>query len=210
MGNGQTPHNIEKQSFEIIDGLVDLSGYSPVETALVKRVVHATGSPEFASLLRWSDGALQKGVDAIKNGAAIVSDVNMVRSGISASKAARFGCEVACCLPPADSSGEAAAKNKTRAALGMELASAKHSGAVFVVGNAPTALFRLLELVDEGVAEPSLIIGVVVGFVDADESKRALMERRNPPWISCKGNRGGSSVAVSCINALIRAACGEI
>lgn len=204
------PHEIEKRSFEIIDGLVDFTGYSPAEAALVKRVIHATGSPEFSSLIRWSPGAIQRGVEAIKSGAAIVADVNMLRAGISVSRAKAFGTQVVCGLSSGEASALRGSKNSTRSAAGIEKAAMEHPTAIFAVGNAPTALYRLLELVDEGVARPSLIIGVVVGFVDAVESKTALMERNDLPWISCEGNRGGSSVAASCVNALIRAACGEI
>ena len=94
--------------------------------------------------------------------------------------------------------------------MAVERAVQSHPEAVFAFGNAPTALFRLLELVEAGEARPSLVVGVVVGFVGAAESKQALMARDDVAWISCRGNKGGSNVAASCINAMLKAAAGEV
>ena len=204
------PLEIERKSFEIIEGLVDLTGLDPAEAAVVKRVVHTTGDPGFANLLRWSPGAVGAGVRALASGAPVVTDVQMARAGISRVRAERFGVEVRCWISDPEIREEARARGVTRSIAAVERAVAEHPEAVFAFGNAPTALFRLLELVDEGRARPRLVIGVVVGFVGAAESKEALMARADVPWIACRGNRGGSAVAAATVNALLKAAAGEV
>lgn len=204
------PDEIEARSFEIIDGLVDLSAYTPVERAVIHRVVHATGDPAFAPLMRWSFGALESGAAALAAGATIVTDVQMARAGISQARAGKFGGSVHCFISDHSLVEEARARGVTRSIAAVEKAVELHPEAVFVFGNAPTALFRLLELTDEGVARPALVVGVVVGFVGAAESKEALMERTDIPWIACKGNKGGSNVAAATANALYKIAAGEV
>jgi precorrin-8X/cobalt-precorrin-8 methylmutase len=204
------PEQIERRSFEIIDGLVELSSFSDAEAALVRRVVHATGDPSFAGLLAWSPGAVARGAHVLSAGCPIVTDVEMVRAGISKVRAKRFNATVHCGI--ADPAVVEAARSQgiTRAMVAVERAVAAHPEAVFVFGNAPTALFRLLELVDEGRARPALVVGTVVGFVGAAESKEALMARADLSWISCRGTKGGSNVAAACVNALLKAAAGEV
>ncbi len=204
------PAEIENRSFEIIDGLVDLTGLSPAEAALVRRVVHATGDPGFAELLAWSPGAVAAGADALAAGAPVVTDVQMARAGVSRARADRFGVDVGCYLSAPGVPEEARERGVTRSIVAVERAVADQPEAVFAFGNAPTALFRLLELVDEGRARPRLVVGVVVGFVGAAESKDALMGRTDVPWVSCRGNKGGSNVAAACVNALLKAAAGEV
>ncbi|MEW6487780.1 MAG: precorrin-8X methylmutase [Thermodesulfobacteriota bacterium] len=204
------PEEIEKKSFEIIAGLVDLSPFTPAQAALVQRVVHATGDPSFAGLLVWSPGALEAGARALAGGSPVVTDVEMVRSGVSRLRAGRFGVTVHCRIGDPEVAEEARRRGITRSIAAVERAAREHPGAVFAFGNAPTALFRLLELVDEGKARPALVVGVVVGFVGAAESKEALMARTDIPWVSCRGNKGGSNVAAACVNALFKAAAGEV
>ena len=204
------PDEIEKRSFEIIDGLVDLSALSPPEAALVRRVVHATGDPTFASILAWSPGAVEAGARALASGTPIVTDVEMVRSGVSKVRASRFGVSVHCGIGDSTTVEEARHRGITRAMVSIENAVRELPDAIFAFGNAPTALFRLLELVGEGRARPALIVGTVVGFVGAAESKEALMARADVPWVSCRGNKGGSNVAAACVNALFKAAAGEV
>ncbi len=204
------PAEIESRSFEIIDGLVDLSGLSPAEAALVRRVVHATGDPGFAELLAWSRGAVATGADALAAGAPVVTDVQMARAGVSRARADRFGVDVRCYLSAPGVPEEARERGVTRSIVAVERAVADQPEAVFAFGNAPTALFRLLELIDAGQARPRLVVGVVVGFVGAAESKAALAARQDVPWISCRGNKGGSNVAAACVNALLKAAAGEV
>jgi precorrin-8X/cobalt-precorrin-8 methylmutase len=204
------PTEIENRSFEIIDGLVDLEGLTPAEAALVKRVVHATGDPSFSEIVAWSPGAIETGASALKAGAPIVTDVHMAEAGVSRVRADRFGVRVHCYISEDEVVEKARSRAVTRSIVAVERAVQSHPEAVFAFGNAPTALFRLLELVDAGEARPSLVVGVVVGFVGAAESKEALMARQDVAWVSCRGNRGGSNVAASCINAMLKAAAGEV
>lgn len=204
------PDEIEKRSFEIIDTLVDLSHLSPREKALVGRVIHATGDPSFLPLVKWSGGAFDAAVSALSGGAPIVTDVEMARSGVSKVRAAKFGSETFCYISDSGVVEDARERGVTRSIAAVEKAARMHTGAIYVFGNAPTALFRLLELVDEGKAKPAVIVGTVVGFVGAAESKDALMERSDLEWISVKGNKGGSNVAAACVNALMKAAAGEV
>ncbi|HSH68606.1 MAG TPA: precorrin-8X methylmutase [Deferrisomatales bacterium] len=204
------PQEIENKSFEIIDGLTDLARFSPAETALVKRVIHATGDPSFVDLVAWSPDGIDAAAEALRRGAPIVTDVNMVRAGISQARVARFGCAVHCAIADPEIAEEARSRGLTRSIVAVEKAVREHPGAVFAFGNAPTALFRLLELVDAGEASPAAVVGVVVGFVGAAESKAALMARQAPPWVSCRGNKGGSNVAASIVNALLKVAAGEV
>lgn len=204
------PDEIEAKSFEIIDSLVDLSAFTPAERAVIHRVVHATGDPAFAPLMKWSPGAIEKGAKALAAGAPIVTDVEMARAGISKVRAAKFGGSVHCFISDSALVEVAKSRGITRSIAAVEKAVELHPEAVFVFGNAPTALFRLLELVDEGKARPALVVGVVVGFVGAAESKDALMARTDINWIACKGNKGGSNVAAATANALYKVAAGEM
>ncbi len=203
---GIAPHEIETRSFEIIRKMVDLSGLPPAAQALVQRVVHATGDPSFARLLRWSDGALEAGIAALRAGTPVVTDVEMVRAGVSRRRAERLGCFVACFLNAPAVADEARRRGVTRSAVAIERAAAACPEAVFALGNAPTALFRLLDLVDAGRVRPRLVIGTVVGFVGAAEAKEALMARSDLAWIAVRGNKGGSNVAAACVNALMKTA----
>ncbi len=204
------PNEIEKESFRIIEGLADLSQFSPEEKALVARVIHATGDPSFCNIVKWSSGAFEKGIAAIKSGAPIVTDVEMARAGVSKVRAAKFGSTTHCYISDEEVVKSAREREVTRSIAAVEKAAVDYPGAIFVFGNAPTALFRLLELVDEGVATPSLVIGVVVGFVGAEESKDAMMKRDDFEWVSVKGRKGGSNVAAACVNALFKGAAKEV
>ncbi|WP_084319161.1 precorrin-8X methylmutase [Deferrisoma camini] len=205
-GYDVAPHEIEIRSFEIIESLADLTRFAPAEKALVQRVIHATGDPSFADLLAWSPGAVEAGVEAFRAGAPVVTDVEMARAGVSKARATKLGSEVHCFLNAAGVPDEARHRGLTRSIVATERAAAACPDAVFAFGNAPTALFRLLELVDEGRARPRLVIGVVVGFVGAAESKEALMARSDLAWIAVRGNKGGSNVAAACVNALMKTA----
>lgn len=204
------PDEIEKESFRIIEGLADLSKLNLAQKALVKRVIHATGDPSFSAIVKWSEGAIEAGAKALSGGAPIVTDVEMARSGISRVRADRFGSTVNCYIGDEGVTASARERGVTRSIAAVEKAVKNFPEAVFVFGNAPTALFRLLELCDEGLARPKLVVGVVVGFVGAAESKEALMQRSDFPWISCAGNKGGSNVAAACVNALFKVALGEV
>jgi len=202
------PSSIEKKSFEIIDSLVDLSGISGNEAAVVRRVVHATADPEFARTMLFSDGAVEAGIEALKSGCTIVTDVRMLQAGISRGSGKGPGRETACYISDQDVAEDAGRAGTTRAAAAMRKAHRLGvlDGAVVVIGNAPTALFELMRLVREEGARPALIVGVPVGFVGAAESKDELAGFDGAPFITNSGNKGGSPVGAAAVNAMIRLA----
>jgi precorrin-8X/cobalt-precorrin-8 methylmutase len=161
-------------------------------------------------LLAWSPGAIDTAAGALRSGAPIVTDVNMVRAGISPARVARFANPVHCGIADPAIAEQARSRGLTRSIVAVEQAVRTYPEAVYAFGNAPTALFRLLELVDAGQARPAAVVGVVVGFVGAAESKQELMARPAPPWVSCRGNKGGSNVAAAIVNALLKVAAGEV
>ncbi len=177
---------------------------SPPLDAVVERVVHSTADVEYATLLRASPGAVEAGVAALRRGCAVVTDVNMVRVGISARRVTALGARVACFVGEPGVAEAARRAGLTRSAMGLRRAAELGllEGGLAVVGNAPTALDELLRLVAQGV-RPALIVGVPVGFVGAAESKAALMGVRAVPWITVEGVKGGSAVAVAVVNALL-------
>jgi precorrin-8X/cobalt-precorrin-8 methylmutase len=189
-------HPIEMESYRILETRVDLSQFDPGPRAIVERVIHASADPEYATSTVVDAAAVDAGVHALRAGAPVLCDVEMVRSGIR-------GVATECCLAddtPADPDGP------TRAALGMRVGAAAHpTGAVVVVGCAPTALGEALDLAATGVFEPALVIGMPVGFVGAAESK-ARLRASGLPAISNIGEKGGSAVAAAAVNALVRLA----
>ncbi|MFQ5354083.1 MAG: precorrin-8X methylmutase [Thermodesulfobacteriota bacterium] len=195
-------HPIEKESFGIIESETDLAEFSPVAREVVKRVIHATADFEFKDILCFSDGAVEAGLEAIAGGADIITDVKMVESGISRGRLAPFGATVRCFSSDPAVAREAKSTGATRTATAMAAAAPFMDGAIVAIGNAPTALTELLSLVKAGKASPALIIGVPVGFVGAEAAKDALIAS-DQNYIAAKGRKGGSSVAVSIVNALI-------
>jgi precorrin-8X/cobalt-precorrin-8 methylmutase len=205
------PETIARDSFALIRHELQAAGYhfEPPLAELVERIIHSTADFEFAELLRLSPGAIEAGVQALGRGCALVCDVNMVRVGISAPRLARLGGSLHCFVAEPETRGRAEASGTTRSAAGIRLAAERGlvSGGVVVIGNAPTALFETLKLVKEG-QRPALIVGVPVGFVSTAESKAALMQLEDVPWIVTVGRKGGSPVAVAIVNALLRLAAG--
>lgn len=185
-------HPIEAESYRILRSLVDLSRFSPLGTAVAERVIHASADLEYADTLVLDEAALQKGLEGLRYGASIVTDVNMVAAGITARKA--------CCYVAHPRARELSEElGITRSAAGFRVAAEEvGDDAVWVVGNAPTALFELL---DPGVA-PALVVGLPVGFVGAAESKEKLIES-GLPAIANRGPKGGSAAAAAALNALI-------
>ena len=187
-------HPIEAESYRILETRVDLSHFGPASRAIVERVIHASADPEYAASMRVAEAAVDAGVRALQVGHPVVCDVEMVRHGI-------HGIQAECHLPETGGDGEA-----TRSALGMGAAAARHpTGAVVVVGCAPTALDAVLDLVGRGAFAPALVIGMPVGFVGAAESK-ARLRASGLPAISNIGEKGGSAVAAAAVNALARLA----
>ena len=185
-------HPIEEESYRILRGLVDLSYLEPLPRAVAERVIHASADLEYAESLHLDEAALRGGYEALRRGAPVVVDANMVGAGIT-------GRETLCFVADPLAREMASKLGITRSAAGFRLAAERvGDGAVWVVGNAPTALFELLEL---GV-EPALVVGLPVGFVGAAESKEALIGSPLPS-LANRGHKGGSAVAAAATNALI-------
>ena len=185
-------HPIEIESYRILRGLVDLSHLDPLSRTVAERVIHASADIEYADSLVLSESVLRAGVEALRQGAPIVADVGMVAAGVSAREALCFVSD-----PRARELSERL--GVTRSAAGFRLAAEEvGEGSVWVVGNAPTALFELLEMN----VEPALVIGLPVGFVGAAESKEELIES-GLPAVSNRGPKGGSAVAAAALNALL-------
>jgi precorrin-8X/cobalt-precorrin-8 methylmutase len=170
---------------------------------IVMRVIHATADFDFAEALAFSTRAAEEGKKALKEGAAVVTDTWMAAGGINKKCMAKNGGAVRCYMANEDVALEARDRGVTRAAVSMERAAVETPEAIFVIGNAPTALLRLCQLTGERRARPALIVGVPVGFVNVLEAKEALMKMTDVPWIASRGRKGGSSVAAAIVNALL-------
>lgn len=205
--NTRLPEAIAAESFTIIRQQLATRGYSfePSIAAVVERIIHSTADFEFADLLRVSPGAIEAGVQALRAGCGVVTDVHMVRVGISATRLAALGGALYCFVDDEEVRVRAAAEGTTRSIQSMRIAAERGvlAGSIVAIGNAPTALYEVIRLVGEGV-RPALVVGVPVGFVDTAESKSALMEITTVPWIVTDGCKGGSTIAVAVVNALLR------
>lgn len=188
------PKEIEEESFRIIDVHLD---HPHPERAVIRRVIHATADFAFADLIVFKGGAIQNGVDAIKYGAPIITDVNMLKAGIS-----RYNGEVKCFIGDPKVREFAENSDMTRAASAFHIYKEDLQNAIVVIGNAPTALFELCSLLGEGI-KPSLVVAAPVGFVGAKESKEEIL-KYDVPCIAVRGRRGGSSVAAAIVNSLIK------
>ena len=195
------PETIYRQSFAAIAGAVDMSALPEDMHTVALRVAHACGDAAALDDLRWSGGAAATGHEALAKGAPILTDARMVADGIIR-RALPAGNPVMCTLGMGSVRGLAARGRTTRSAAAVELWAPWLAGAVVVIGNAPTALFRLLEGLAAGWPRPALIVGMPVGYVGAAEAKDALIETAAAPYIVLAGRRGGSAVAAATINAL--------
>ena len=197
------PEEIETESFRIIDAEAGEHGWVEAEWQIVRRAIHTSADFEYAASMVLSDGAVEKGVAALKCGAGIVTDTNMALSGISKARLSPFGCRATCHVADLDVAALAAGTGITRSIAAMRKAVSDPANRIFVIGNAPTALFELLRLVETGQVKPALIIGLPVGFVGAEESKNALAAGGHDiPFITNIGRKGGSNVAAAVVNAL--------
>jgi precorrin-8X/cobalt-precorrin-8 methylmutase len=191
------PEAIYRESFATIEREADLTRFSLVERQIVIRLIHACGMPDIAPDLVFSPGAVEAGRAALAAGAPVICDANMVRHGVITARLPANN-ELLCGLDHATTN-----ESNTRSAAGIEALRERVHGSVVAIGNAPTALFRLLELLDAGLAPPALILGFPVGFVGAAESKVELIANpRGVPFIALKGRRGGSALAAAAVNAL--------
>lgn len=196
------PADIEKRSFEIIGQELGNLELDPLVEPILKRVIHTTADFDYVENLRYSPGAVTKGMEALQRGTLIVSDTQMVRAGINKPALEVLGGDVRCFMADADVALMAQAGGTTRAVASMDKAARLDRPLIFAIGNAPTALIRLYELIMEGWLRPELIIGVPVGFVNVVESKELIMSL-DIPYIVAQGRKGGSNVAAAICNALI-------
>ena len=195
------PMEIERESFRIITEELGDRPLDIEQAPIIKRVIHTTADFDYADNLYFSPDAVSFAKAAIRGGATVVTDTQMVLSGINKRTLARFGGEVKCFMSDEDVAAEAKRQGVTRARLCMDKAAALGDNVIFAVGNAPTALIRLRELIDNGY-RPKLIIGVPVGFVNVVPSKELIIA--SPvPCIVARGRKGGSNVAVCIVNALL-------
>lgn len=199
------PHPIEKESYEIIEGLIDLSPYSVEEREIYKRVIHTTGEPAFIDDMCIFDKAIESGISAILRGALLVTDVTMVQAGLKRSLIETFGLKSVCYIHDEEIHKRATKENSTRAVASIRhLAEQKiQSPVILIIGDAPTALHEAVNLVLIDQLCVDLVIGIPVGFVGTESSKRALMAQSRVPYITNKGTRGGSTVAAAIFNALM-------
>ena len=191
---------IEKRSFEIIASRMKKKTFQELELPIVMRVIHATGDFDFEDNLRFHPEAIKAGIRALKDGKNILVDVNMVAAGINRRLLERWGGSIISTI--SEVGDQAVEEGKTRAEAAIEKAIDEKIGIV-AIGNAPTALLKTMELIDEGRFKPDLVIGAPVGFVNAEESKDAL-SKKPYPFITSLGRKGGSPVAVAIVNGILR------
>ncbi len=192
---------IYERSFAIIRAEADLARFSPQEEKVAVRMIHACGMVELAGDIEFSPTFVTEAKAALRRGAPILCDANMVAHGVTRARLPANN-PVVCTLAEPNVATLAAELGNTRSAAAMEFWRNRLDGAVVVIGNAPTSLFRLLEMLDEGVARPAAVIGMPVGFVGAAESKEALAADGRAPYAIVKGRKGGSAMAAAAINAL--------
>ncbi|RLA95004.1 MAG: precorrin-8X methylmutase [Deltaproteobacteria bacterium] len=197
------PEEIERLSFSIIDREVPKPRpFEGDEWKVVRRMIHSTADFELLELVRFHPEAIQKGLEAIKKGCLIVTDTEMARSGIGRGRLRRWGCKIECLIGDERVRKEAEVKGTSRASAAVDLVSERINDGIYVIGNAPTALMRLLDLIEGGKCVPALVVGIPVGFVNASESKERLIAQTKVPYITVKGRKGGSALAASVVNAL--------
>ena len=196
------PMDIEKRSFEIITELLGEKRFDPENELVIKRAIHTTADFDYAETLVFSPHAVQKGIEALRGGCDIVTDTQMAKAGINKTILGKLGGEVHCFMSDEDVAREAKARGVTRAIVSMERAAKVGKPCIFAIGNAPTALICIRELIDAGKLTPALIVGVPVGFVNVVESKELILEL-DTPHIVARGRKGGSNVAAAICNAML-------
>ena len=198
------PMDIEKRSFEIITEELGEKNKSlvPGTELIVKRCIHTSADFDYADNLWFSEGAVEKAQQALRDGACIVTDTKMAWSGINKRTLNRLGGEAFCFISDEDVAEEARNRGITRAAVSMEKAAKLDRKLIFAIGNAPTALIRLYELIQEGTLRPELIIGAPVGFVNVEYAKELII-KSDIPCIVNRGRKGGSNIAACLVNAAL-------
>ena len=173
------------------------------EAPIIKRCIHTSADFDYAKNLIFSEDVTEQALEAIRNGASIVTDTQMGRSGINKKELGRYGGQVYCFMSDDDVAERAKQNGTTRAVASMEKACELNEKLIFAIGNAPTALIRLYELIREGKIRPELVIGVPVGFVNVVQSKEMILTLEHTPYIVAKGRKGGSNIAACICNALL-------
>lgn len=207
----QAPAAIAAGSFAIIQAELRAAGFQiePPLAEVVERIIHSTADFDFAEITQASPDAIEAGLSALRSGCPVITDVQMVRVGTSSARLASLGGSLHCFVADELTRQRAQTAGVTRSAMGIRLAAEQGllENSVVAIGNAPTALYEVLRCIEEGI-RPALVIGVPVGFVSTAESKTALQQITAVPWIVTTGRKGGSTVAVAIVNALLRLAAG--
>lgn len=207
------PEEIEKKSMETIMGElrergIDCSRFTDEEMAVVRRCIHTSADFDYALNLRFSHDAVKTGIRCLMEGASVVTDTTMAASGINKRTLCGFGGSVHCFIGDEDVAKEAKSRGITRSSVAMERGSRLSGNVIFAVGNAPTALISLYELIQENRVKPALIIGAPVGFVNVVEAKNLIMET-DIPYIVPAGRKGGSNIAAAIVNAMLYLGAGR-
>ena len=197
------PMAIETRSMELIAPYLEGMNLSPEETKVYSRIIHASGDPGYAPLVRIHPQAIEAGIGALREGCNIYTDVEMVRTGINKRRLTSLGGEVFCRIADPDIAREAKAAGLTRSLMAMRSFGHDLDGSIVAIGNAPTALFEVLRLVQEENARPACIVGIPVGFVGAADSKHALAKQTLNPYMTVEGTKGGSPIAAAVVNAML-------
>ena len=197
------PEEIERRSLEIITKELGDRTFPAGQEQVVKRVIHTTADFDYADNLMFSEHAVEQAKAAIRQGVRFITDTNMGKAGINRSALQACGCRVDCFMADEDVAEAAKRLGTTRACASMEKAAELGEDCIFAVGNAPTALIRLYELIREGRLKPKLVIGVPVGFVNVVQSKEMILSLPDTPFIVARGRKGGSNVAAAICNALL-------
>ena len=197
--------SIEDESMQIIENEIGSHSYNEHEWPIVRRIIHSTADFDFArdNKIIFQKNAVQSGLDALKNGCSIIVDVNGIVGLMNKQNPKDFGNNVICNISAPSLIAAAKKENKTRAQMSMRIAKEDMNGGIVVIGNAPTALLEVMEMIREGITKPALVIGIPVGFVSAVESKDELA-KMDIPFITNQGRKGGSPCASAIINALYK------
>lgn len=195
------PQDIEAKSFEIIQSELTKE-LDPKQAPVIMRCIHTSADFEYQESLYFSEGVIDKTLAILKTGAHIITDTNMARAGINKQAVTKLGLQVSCFVADDDVAAIAKQTGTTRSRIAVDKAAALEGPKIFVVGNAPTALIRIYELIQAGRLQPELVIGAPVGFVNVVESKNLIMETQVPQIVN-RGRNGGSNIAAAIVNALM-------
>lgn len=203
----KNPMEIEVKSFQIIEGIIneerpDYKFKNDIEKKIIKRCIHTTADFEYLDILKISSTAVESLIDGFKNKATIFTDTNMALSGINKTKLKELGCDFKCYVADEEIAKLAKEKGITRSMAAVEYAATLEGRKIFVIGNAPTALYKIMEMIEDKKLKADAVIGVPVGFVGAEESKDEL-EKTDIPYILAKGRKGGSNLAAAIVNAVL-------